>query len=149
MADRPSTVAVPLGRPKCTPDIKAISTRSKAHTGPVSTRSKLCRGVDGRSATARRFRDLAADFAADLGGTLTTAEIALVRQAALVTLRSEAMLADTLNGATVATDDMVRATNATVRVMAALGALHHKRQPARKTLAQHLEERDKRTGATS
>jgi hypothetical protein len=60
----------------------------------------------------------------------TTAETALVRQAALVTLRGEAMLVDTLNGATVVTDDMVRVTNPAVRVMAALGALQRKRAPA-------------------
>jgi hypothetical protein len=37
---------------------------------------------------------------------LTTAEDALIRLAALVTLRAEQLQADPLNGVTVATDDM-------------------------------------------
>ena len=43
-----------------------------------------------------------------LGGTLTTAEDALIRLAALVTLRAEQLQADPLNGVTVATDDMAQ-----------------------------------------
>jgi len=46
--------------------------------------------IDGRRLTAKRFRELVAAFAQDLGGeaTLTSAEAAPIRQAAVVTVFS-------------------------------------------------------------
>jgi hypothetical protein len=81
---------------------RAGSSKSRSR---VTNGSKMLPGVDGRSAAARRFRDLVGRLR-DLGGTLTTAEDALIRLAALVTLRAEQLQADPLNGVTVATDDM-------------------------------------------
>ena len=53
---------------------RAGSSKSRSR---VTNGSKMLPGVDGRSAAARRFRDLVGDFGRDLGGTLTTAEDAL------------------------------------------------------------------------
>ena len=57
----------------------------------VTNGAKMIAGVDGRSAEARRYRDLAMSFADDCGGaaSLTEAQRALVAQAAALTVQSE------------------------------------------------------------
>lgn len=47
--------------------------------------------TDGRSATARRFKDLVYDIAADLGGVahLSTAEMQLIRRASMLSAECE------------------------------------------------------------
>jgi hypothetical protein len=89
-------------------------------------------GIDGRRTTAKRFRELVAAFAYDLGGeaSLTAAELALIRQAAVVTVAAEQMQTELLNGGAIATDDLVRSTNAVTRILVALGATRRKRGPA-------------------
>jgi hypothetical protein len=60
----------------------------------ISNGSSLLSGdVDHRSASMRRLRDLIADHASDLGGEemLSSAERALVRRAAMLTLQTELM----------------------------------------------------------
>ena len=88
--------------------------------------------VDGRSATARRFRRLCKAFAGDLGGeeSLTAAERALVQQAAAMVLQAEDTQAALLRGEAVGSDDLVRLSNASARLLSALGAQRRKRQPA-------------------
>jgi hypothetical protein len=61
-----------------------------------STRSSIANGrllpmTDGRSATARRFKDLVYDISGDLGGMsqLTTAEVQLVRRASMLSAECE------------------------------------------------------------
>src|SRR6267143_2122574 len=63
---------------------------------PRRTRSKVANGrllpmTDGRSATARRFKDLVFDIAADLGGVanLPTAEMQLIRRASMLSAECE------------------------------------------------------------
>jgi len=84
---------------------------------------------DGRSAPCRRFRRLCQDFASDLGGeeSLTAAERALVRQAAAMTMQAEGAQAALLSGDTVDADGMVRLSNASARLLSALGAQRRKR----------------------
>lgn len=59
----------------------------------VTNGSRMVEGVDGRSASSRRFRDLCRALADDLGGeaALTQAELLTVRNAAAVTVASETM----------------------------------------------------------
>jgi hypothetical protein len=92
----------------------------------------VTRGIDGRRATAKRFRNLVRDFARDLGGGrgLTSADDVLIRQAAAVTIMAEQMQTALLNGATIAMDDLVRATNATTLILMALGVSRRKRGAA-------------------
>jgi hypothetical protein len=61
------------------------SHKSKAGNG------KLLPLSDGRSATARRFKDLVLDIAADLGGVehLSTAEMQLIRRASMLSAECE------------------------------------------------------------
>ena len=59
------------------------------HCSKISNRSRLLPGVDGRSATARRFRYICAAYEAEAGGNVTEVERDLIRQAAGLTLRAE------------------------------------------------------------
>jgi hypothetical protein len=76
-----------------------VSARSPFdRTGKSSTRSKAANGkllpmTDGRSATARRFKDLVEDIAADLGGKdhLSEGQRQLIRRAAMLSAESERM----------------------------------------------------------
>jgi hypothetical protein len=88
--------------------------------------------VDGRSRQARRFKRLCGDLAGDLGGedSLTAAEAALVRQAAVITMQAEEAQTALLRGETVDSDDLVRLSNASTRLLSALGVARRKRQPA-------------------
>lgn len=69
----------PLGK-------RAPTLRSKLANG-----SKLLPMTDGRSATARRFRDLIEDISSDLGGAdlLSQGQYQLIRRAALLSAESE------------------------------------------------------------
>jgi trimethylamine:corrinoid methyltransferase-like protein len=89
---------------------------------------------------ARRFRQLVTALANDLGGeaTLGTAEMALLRQAAIVTLQCERLQAALLNGETVENNELVRTTNAATRILVALGIQKRKRQPAHTPLRERL-----------
>jgi hypothetical protein len=66
-------------------------TRATARS-QISNRSRLLLNVDGRSSYARRFRDLVNAFSAEIGGgSLTEFEQGLVKQAALLVLKTEQM----------------------------------------------------------
>src|ERR1700678_101452 len=80
-------------------------------------------GIDGRTRSARRFRDLFAAFADSLGGEagLSEADRALVRMAASLTIQSEAMQADAAKGLDVNAEDLVRVANSLARVLGRLG----------------------------
>jgi hypothetical protein len=84
--------------------------------------------TDGRKRVARRFRALTEAFTADLGGKLSHADTALVRQAAAMTVRAEQAQAALLNGQTVDDDQLVRLSNAATRILTALGAQRARRE---------------------
>lgn len=85
--------------------------------------------VDGRSSAARRFRKLCQIFTDDLNGEISAAEGALIRQAAAMTMQAEDLQAALLRGDTVDTDAMVRLSNASARLLSALGVQRRKRRP--------------------
>lgn len=88
----------------------------------VTNGTQMLPGINGNSAQARRYRDLYTAFVADLGGeaAATEAERALCRQAAALTVRSEAVMADLVRGAPVDDEQMTRLMNSTARTLAAL-----------------------------
>ncbi|MEN3793371.1 hypothetical protein [Fulvimarina sp. MAC3] len=100
-----------------------IGTSSPVARSAVSNGSRLLTGIDGRSASARRFRDLARDFAGELGGedALTAPQRALVRHAAAVVLESEALQAAIVRGEDVDHEQLVRVSNVLARLMRDLG----------------------------
>jgi hypothetical protein len=86
------------------------------------TTAKRLRAVkDRRSTWARRHRELAAAFAADLGSGLSAADRALTDHAATVALECEALKIRQLNGEPVDLDDLVRLTNSLTRIRIELG----------------------------
>ncbi len=87
--------------------------------------------ADGRSKVARRFKALVAAFSSDIGGPLSHADTALVRQAAAMTVRAEQAQAALLNGQAVDEDRIVRLSNAVTRILTVLGAKQSKKKPTR------------------
>jgi hypothetical protein len=75
------------------PGRKRLAPSLACFKSAITNGSALLHNVDGRSATMRRLRDLITNHANDLGGAdnLSTAELALVRRAAMLTLQLEMM----------------------------------------------------------
>lgn len=77
-----------------------LARRPAAQRSRVANGSKLLPLTDGRSATARRFRDLIEDISADLGGAahLSEGQRQLVRRAAMLSAESERLEAMAARG---------------------------------------------------
>ncbi|MCF3638728.1 hypothetical protein LXM94_01920 [Rhizobium sp. TRM95111] len=101
-----------------------IAPSSRTARSAVSNGSRLVQGVDGRSAPARRFRDLVYQFSTELGGDAVMSEPmrAMVRQAAAVAIEAERMQTAILLGEDVDTDELVRISNVLQRLMNGLKA---------------------------
>jgi hypothetical protein len=97
---------------------------------------------DNRLPAARRFRDICRLYAGDAGGDLTEAEKAQVRQAALLTLRCEALQAAQVKGELVDDDEAIRLSSEIRRILAALNARAAKNKPAPPTSLQELLARE-------
>jgi hypothetical protein len=110
-----------------------ITTRSA-----VSNRSRLLQNVDGRSSSARRFRDLVVAFEAEIGGELTEVERGLVRQAAALTMRAEQLQADIINNVPVDSDALIRISSTAKRILGAIGERAGKRKPPAPTIHDHI-----------
>jgi hypothetical protein len=93
---------------------------------------------DGRSAQARRFRRLVRQFQAELGGDLSGAEETLIEQAALLTMKSEALRDAILQGDDVPEESLVRIANAVGRVVRDLRAAKGKRQQTKEPTLMRL-----------
>jgi len=78
--------------------IPPLAGRQRAHRSAVSNGTRLfcVDGLDGRSQTARRFRDLVETIGNDLGGVdhLSEGQKQLIRRAATLSIMAEAMEAD-------------------------------------------------------
>ena len=77
---------------------EAIVGRQRAHRSSVSNGSRLfaVAGLDGRTQTARRFRDLIEEISNDLGGSdrLSEGQRQLIRRAASLSIMAESIEAD-------------------------------------------------------
>ncbi len=80
--------------------IPQLPRRPAPHRSRVANGSKLLPLTDGRSATARRFRDLYQDIAADLGGLdlFSEGQKQLIRRAAMLSAESERLEAMAARG---------------------------------------------------
>ena len=67
----------------------AVADRSPTVRSRVANRPLFVRGADGRTASARRFRDIAQSLVDDLGGSVSESQMLLVRQAAMTSLQVE------------------------------------------------------------
>jgi hypothetical protein len=120
---------------------KPVATRIPTTRSKISNGTRLLENVDGRSSSARRFRDLVQAFEGEIGGTLTEVEKGLVRQAAGLQLRAEQMQADIVNGKPVDSDALIRVSSTSKRILESIGARATKRKPATPTLQDHLRQR--------
>jgi hypothetical protein len=73
----------------------------------VSNGTLLLQGIDGRSASARRFRDLIRSYLEDFD-VVSEADETLIRTAAMLTLGLEGMTAAMVRGERAEGDDVVR-----------------------------------------
>jgi len=92
----------------------------------------MLEGVDGRSAGARRFRDLVNAYEAELGGVLSEAERSLVRQAVGLQLQAERMQGAIVRGEPVDSDALIRVSSTSKRLLAVIAAKAGKRKPTDK-----------------
>ena len=108
-----------------------VSERLPSYRSRVSNGSDLhARGVDGRSAPARRFRDLMLSLAQPFGGIeqLSESERSLVRSAALLTVEAERLQARAASGKPVDLEALVRVSNSQARL---LGVIRRGRETSR------------------
>jgi hypothetical protein len=90
---------------------------------------------DGRSTGARRLKALVAAYADGLG-ELNQVDKALVRTAALLSLKLEMMEHDMASGLAVSSDDLIRLASTSRRALAAVSAKAVERAPAGPTTLQ-------------
>jgi hypothetical protein len=107
----------------------------------ITNRSRIHQNGDERSAGARRFRDLVAAFSADLGDNLSEADMAMIRTAAALTLKSEQMQAALIAGQAIDSDVLIRLASTSRRALAAVSAKAINRQPGGATLQDYLARR--------
>ena len=89
----------------------------------VTNHKDLLPGLDGRSATARRFRDLVNAFVADMGGLDRCSEIklGLLRRLAAATVQAELLEARMVNGEEIDISQLCTLASTTVRLSQRLG----------------------------
>jgi hypothetical protein len=130
-----------LSQPAISPDDRhALAARPSRQRSRITNGSKLVAAVDGRSAEARRYKDVAFSLADDLGGAagLTEAQRALVRQVAVVTIQSEKLQGAVLRGELVDIEQLTRLSNALSRMLHRLG-IKRSSQPEPSLLARLAE----------
>jgi hypothetical protein len=107
----------------------------------ITNGTKLVAGLDGRSAEARRYRDLVIAYADDLGGAdkLTEAQRTLIAQAATLQVQAERGQGAILRGEQVNAEQLTRLANSTMRILTRLGLKRERRDEA-PDLASYLAE---------
>src|ERR1700733_641059 len=98
-------------------DSQVAVERSPRLRSRVTNGSKMVAGLDGRTAVARRFRDLQISYADDLGGAavLTEAQRTLIAQTATLQVQAERVQAAVLNGDSVDAEQLTRLANSVAR----------------------------------
>jgi hypothetical protein len=104
-----------------------VADRPPASRSALTNNPLAVRGVDGRSMSARRYRDLCIALADDLGGQdkLSEPTRILVRQAAAISVQLESLQSKIVAGEAVDTELLVRLSNVQARTLARLGLKKH------------------------
>lgn len=108
---------------------RSLTSKSRSTSSKVTNGSKLfLPGVDGRSAVARRARDIFDAICSDLGGhdRLSEAQTQLVRRAAMISIQCEQLEAIAAAGREIDLDVFGKLTDRLGRTLQRLGL---KRQP--------------------
>src|SRR5215831_2276977 len=108
----------------------------------VTNHKDLLPGLDGRSATACRFRDLVNAFVADMGGLDCCSEIrlGLLRRLAATTVQAEILEARMVNGEAIDIATLCTLASTTVRLSQRLG-LERRARNVTPSLGQYLDAR--------
>jgi hypothetical protein len=118
---------------------RAINGISKTNRSRVSNGTKLATGIDGRSADARRFRDIIPGYEAEFE-TANDFDRSLIKEAAFLALKAENLQARHLRGENVDSDEVVRLSGQLRRVLTALRRRSTMDAPAAPSLADQLVE---------
>ena len=129
------------GSPRLVP--RKVSARS-----PVSNGADILPDVDGRSAVARRYRDIAAQIIADMGGASQCAEarIQLIRRFAAAAVLAEQMEAQLANGHLIEIADHALLCSNLVRLAQRIG-IDRRSRDTTPSLSQYLQLRSKQIDA--
>ena len=125
-------------------DSDGISMNKRFGRSAVSNGSRMLDGVDGRSPGARRFRDLVNSYCEGVGkgyDAMTEVERNTVRQAATAQLQSEALQSAIARGERVDTEQLVRLSNLSVRLLTKLGLVKSGNEDDGGDLATYLASR--------
>ena len=124
-----------MDRPSTAPDPRAR--RAPSAPDPRTNRSRVTngaafpRGVDGRSAAARRWKDLYRSYRSALPGSPTAAQDAFLRALASAGLALETVAAQQAQGAAVDTERLVALARLQDRLMERLGIAPAPPEPER------------------
>lgn len=118
-----------------------LAPKTPATRSSVTNGSRVLVGVDGRSAGARRYRDLIDGLTRELGGELSAAEQLAVRNAASLQLHSENLTAAQARGEHVEADAITRAANGATRALTALRRLRPSKDKRRSSLSELMHAR--------
>jgi len=122
----------------------AMEARSPANTRPVSPgklRLMTLDRLDGRTIASRRAGELARDFAAEIGGTMSVAQRAAVEQAAVLTALAEDAASRRLGGALdVSLEDTVRLARVAQLAVRRLGLRNLGRREPQPSFQAQLEQ---------
>jgi hypothetical protein len=127
------------------PEIRgSVASRPATSRSRITNGKRLLVGIDGRSAEARRYRDLAISLADDLGGQDKLSEPAkiLVRQAAALTIQVEGLQSKIVLGEDIDLDQLTRLSNVLGRTLHRLGL--KKRAEPKLSVPEYLARRDAR-----
>jgi hypothetical protein len=109
---------------------KSVATPTATSRSEVSNGTRLLQNVDGRSSSARRFRDLVNAFEQEVGGVLTDSDRGLIRQAASLQLKGEMLQAALVRGEDVDADQIIRIAGTSRRILSSIASKAAKNKPA-------------------
>ena len=103
-------------------NVSTIETTNRKTRSAVTNGSRALLGVDGRTALARRYRDLIAELTADCAGAkLSEGQRQLVRRAAHLSIQCELVESESTNGKPFDLTVYMTTVNTLRRVLASLG----------------------------
>jgi hypothetical protein len=137
--DTATSLSFPRPAESSPADRSSVGVSSPAQRSRV-TNGRLLEGIDGRSAEARRLRDLCQAYASPFGGlaALGPGEAALVRELAAQTVLSEQKASAIARGENVNLEDAVRIANTLQRLLARLDRRSKALTPKGPSLASYL-----------
>lgn len=118
---------------------KEISPGRSRALDKISNGTRMLAGTDMRTANGRRFRHLVDAYAAELGSDLSEAELSLIRQAVALQLEAERMQAAIVRGEAVDSDQLIRLSSTSKRLLGIIAGKTGKRPEAQgPTLQEYL-----------